>query len=58
VAGSCEHGNEFPGSIRGGEFVDKLSNCQLLKKNSALCSKCSFLMFINCVRNMFVSAIN
>jgi hypothetical protein len=24
VAGSCEHGNELSGSIKGGEFVDWL----------------------------------
>jgi hypothetical protein len=30
-AGCCEHGNEPPGSIEGGEF-DWLSDCQLLKK--------------------------
>jgi hypothetical protein len=22
VVGCCEHGNELPGSIKGGEFVD------------------------------------
>jgi hypothetical protein len=33
---SCyEHGNEPSGSIKGGEFIDKLSDCQLLKKDSA-----------------------
>jgi hypothetical protein len=31
---SCEHGNEPSGSIKGGEFLDKLSDCQLLKKDS------------------------
>jgi hypothetical protein len=25
VAGSCEHGNELPGSIKDGEFRDQLS---------------------------------
>jgi hypothetical protein len=25
VAGSCEHGNEHSGSIKGGEFLDQLS---------------------------------
>jgi len=25
VAGSCEHGNEPLGSIKGGEFLDSLS---------------------------------
>jgi hypothetical protein len=31
VAGSCEHGNETSGSIRGGEFIHQLSYYQLLK---------------------------
>jgi hypothetical protein len=35
VAGSCEGGNEPPGSIKGGEFLDLLRDCQLLKKDSA-----------------------
>jgi hypothetical protein len=34
VAGSCEHGNELSGSIKGGEFLN-----QLLKKDSAPCSQ-------------------
>jgi hypothetical protein len=29
VAGSCEHGNEPPGSIKGEELLEKLSECQL-----------------------------
>jgi hypothetical protein len=33
--GSCEHGNAPSGSIKGGEFLDYLSDCQLLKKDSA-----------------------
>jgi hypothetical protein len=33
--GCCEHGNEHSVSIKGGEFVDQLSDYQLLKKNSA-----------------------
>jgi hypothetical protein len=35
VAGCCEHGNELLGSIKGGEFIDLLSNYQLVKKDSA-----------------------
>jgi hypothetical protein len=27
VAGSCEHGNELSGSIKGGEFLNKRSDC-------------------------------
>jgi len=26
VAGCCEHDNELSGSIKGGEFLDKLSD--------------------------------
>jgi hypothetical protein len=32
VAGSCENGNEYSGSIKGGESLHYLSNYQLLKK--------------------------
>jgi hypothetical protein len=35
VAGCCEHGNEPSGSIKGGEFLDWLSDSQLLKKDTA-----------------------
>jgi hypothetical protein len=31
----CEHGNEPSDFIKGGECFDKLSDCQLLKKDSA-----------------------
>jgi hypothetical protein len=34
VAGSCEHGNEPSCSIKGGEFIDLLSDCQLLKDSA------------------------
>jgi hypothetical protein len=34
VAGCCEHGNEPSSFIKGGEFLDQLSDCQLLKKDS------------------------
>jgi len=27
VAGCCEHGNEASGPIKGGEFLDWLSDC-------------------------------
>jgi hypothetical protein len=33
--GSCEHGNEPSGSVKGEEFLDELRNCWLLKKDSA-----------------------
>jgi hypothetical protein len=30
---SYKHGNEPSGTTKGGEFLDWLSDCQLLKKN-------------------------
>jgi hypothetical protein len=35
VTGSCEHGNQPPGSINGVEFLDDLSYYHLLMKYSA-----------------------
>jgi len=35
VADYCEHGNETSGFIKGGEFVDWLSDYKLPKKGSA-----------------------
>jgi hypothetical protein len=35
VAGPFENGNELSGSMKGGKFLDYLSDCQLLKKGSA-----------------------
>jgi hypothetical protein len=35
MAGSCEHGNEPSSTVKGGEFLDKLGDCQLLKKDVA-----------------------
>jgi hypothetical protein len=34
VVGLCEHGSELSVSIKGGEFLDYLSDCKLLKKDS------------------------
>jgi hypothetical protein len=34
LAVSCEHGNETSGSIKGGEFLDQLSDYWFLKKDS------------------------
>jgi len=39
VEGFCEHDNEPSGFIKGGEFLNELSDCQLLKKNSAMWSQ-------------------
>jgi hypothetical protein len=44
VAGSCEHGNEPFGSIKGRELLDQLSNYQSLRKDSVPKSK--FLFWI------------
>jgi hypothetical protein len=35
VALSCGHNNEPSGSIKGREFLDQLSYCQLLEENFA-----------------------
>jgi len=35
VVSSCENGNETSGSIKGREFLEHLSDYQLLKKDSA-----------------------
>jgi hypothetical protein len=35
VAGSSDHGNEPSGSIKGGEFLDYLSDYLILKKNTS-----------------------
>jgi len=35
MMGSCEHGNKPSGSIKRGEFLDYLSDCWLLKEDSA-----------------------
>jgi hypothetical protein len=32
VTDSCEYGNETSGSIKDREFLDKLSDCKLLKE--------------------------
>jgi hypothetical protein len=39
VVGTCEYGNEPSGSIKCGEILDHLSTGQLLKEDSASCSK-------------------
>jgi hypothetical protein len=35
VVGACECDSELLGSSKCGEFLDKLSTCQLLRKGSA-----------------------
>ena len=39
MADACECGNEPSGSVKCGEFLDWLQTSQLLKKDSAPCSK-------------------
>jgi hypothetical protein len=34
VVGFCDCGNEPSGSMKCGEFIDKLTTCQLLRKDS------------------------
>jgi hypothetical protein len=38
LAGSCENGNERSGPIKGGEFIDQMSDHQLLKDSVELVS--------------------
>jgi hypothetical protein len=38
VAHSREHGKIPSGSIKGGEFIDQLRDCKVLRKDSAPCS--------------------
>jgi hypothetical protein len=47
VTGCCEHGNEPSVSIKGGEFLDQLSEYFLLKKDSAPWSWVVILLFLN-----------
>jgi hypothetical protein len=35
IVSSCKHGNEPSGSIKCWEFLERLSNCSLLEKDSA-----------------------
>jgi len=37
LAGSCECGNKPLGSIKRRDFLDLLTNCQLLKSDSVPC---------------------
>jgi hypothetical protein len=39
VEGSCEHGNEFSGSIKCEKSVNRLRDCDVLKKDSILWSE-------------------
>jgi hypothetical protein len=47
VAGSFEQGNDNSDSTKGGKFLDKLDDCQLLEKNDILCNWVIFVYLIN-----------
>jgi hypothetical protein len=38
VARCCEHCNQISGSIKGGQFLDHITYCHLLMKDSAACN--------------------
>lgn len=46
MTGSCEHDDESLGSMKGEEFLDKLSSYQLLMMDSALCNLLLLLVMI------------
>jgi len=39
MTSSCEDGNEPSGSVRGGKFLDWLSDYELVKKDPVPCSE-------------------
>jgi hypothetical protein len=39
VSGSCEHGNEPSGSIKGGVLLDQSNDSQFLRKHSTPCNR-------------------
>jgi hypothetical protein len=45
--GNCEHGYEYLRSIKGGEFLDLLSDCQLLKELSVPWSQLLILLVVD-----------
>jgi hypothetical protein len=67
VAGSCEHGNEPSGSIKGGEFLDYLSvllafqDVAILLHEVCYYSKnncmASWSFSFSCIRNGFFKAV-
>jgi hypothetical protein len=38
MTGSCVHGNDPSGFIKGEEFTGQLSDCQIIKEDNALCN--------------------
>jgi len=49
VAGSCEHENEPPGSIKGGAWLDQVSDYQLLMAYSI-----DLIRLITFIRDIFL----
>jgi len=58
VAGSCEHGNEPWGSLRGGEFLDRLSylytqNFTIIRSMvSRKVLNCSYYIVLSCGKHL------
>jgi hypothetical protein len=52
-AGTCDCGNEPSGSIKCGEYLDQLRTGQLLKKDSAPCSKYRLLVMLSSPSQIF-----
>jgi hypothetical protein len=51
VAGCCEHGNDLSDSLRGGEFLESLSDYEFLQSD---CTACSYMVtwgLLLCVSN-------
>jgi hypothetical protein len=53
MAGCCEHGDEPSFSTKGGEFLEKLSDCKLLKKDSQMNLMLHYLKFSEGLNAMF-----
>jgi hypothetical protein len=45
VEGSCEHGNEPPGSIKCWEVLEELHNCKFFKKGKAPSSMSEYVCY-------------
>jgi hypothetical protein len=37
VAGSCEYGNKYSCSIKGGEYLEQLIDCEVISENLVPC---------------------
>jgi hypothetical protein len=45
MACSCEHGNDSLRSVTGGKFLDKLSDCYILRKGLSACLPACLVMY-------------